>query len=120
MADRNGKRADGWAIAVGTIPVSHFQDCRRSAPMRGLAWPHAAPRWLRLKVTPLGLLALLSSAAAAPAIAQTTPNDPSAIGPLIVTEPKRKPVQRVVSNAGRARVHARVASHTRTPARKPK
>jgi iron complex outermembrane receptor protein len=88
--------------------------------MRGLAWPHAAPRWLRLKVTPLGLLALLSSAAAAPAIAQTTPNDPSAIGPLIVTEPKRKPVQRVVSNAGRARVHARVASHTRTPARKPK
>ena len=88
--------------------------------MRGLAWSHAAPRWLRSKVTPLSLLALLSSAAAAPAIAQTTPNDPSAIGPLIVTEPKRKPVQRVVSNAGRARVHARVASHTRTPARKPK
>jgi iron complex outermembrane receptor protein len=87
--------------------------------MRAFAWSYAAPRWLRSKATPLSLLALLSSAAAAPAIAQTAPNDPSAIGPLIVTEPKRKPVQRVESNAGRPRVHARVASHTRTSARKP-
>src|ERR1700688_2253757 len=119
MADRNGKRADGWAFAVGTLPVSHLQDCRRSAPMRALAWSYAAPRWLRSKVTPLSLLALLSSAAAVPAIAQTAPNDSGTIGPLIVTEPKRRPVQRVEANAGRPRVHARVASRTRTSARKP-
>jgi iron complex outermembrane receptor protein len=87
--------------------------------MRAFAWSHAAPRWLRSKATPLSLLALLSFAAAAPAMAQTTPNNSDTIGPLIVTEPKRKPVQRVETNAGRPRVHARVASHTRTSARKP-
>jgi iron complex outermembrane recepter protein len=87
--------------------------------MRALAWSYAAPRWLRSKVTPLSLLALLSSAAAVPAIAQTAPNDSGTIGPLIVTEPKRRPVQRVEANAGRPRVHARIASRTRTSARKP-
>jgi iron complex outermembrane receptor protein len=88
--------------------------------MRGLASPHAAPCWLRSKVTPLGLLALICSAAAAPAIAQTTPNNSSTIGPVVVTEPKRKPLQRVQADTGRARVHARVAGRTtRTPAGKP-
>jgi iron complex outermembrane recepter protein len=88
--------------------------------MRSFASSHAAPRWLRSKVTPLGLLALLCSAAAAPATAQTAPNDPGAIGPVIVTDPKRKPVQRVQTDAGRARVHARVAGRSsRAPASEP-
>jgi iron complex outermembrane receptor protein len=88
--------------------------------MRGLASPHAAPCWLRSKVTPLGLVVLICSAAAAPVIAQTTPNNSSTIGPVVVTEPKRKPIQRVQADVGRSRVHARVAGRaTRTPAAKP-
>jgi iron complex outermembrane recepter protein len=88
--------------------------------MRGLALSYAAPCWLRSKITPLGLVALLSSAAAAPAFAQTAPDNSGPIGPVIVTEPKRKPVARVQTDAGRPRVHARVAGRTgRKPASKP-
>jgi iron complex outermembrane receptor protein len=88
--------------------------------MRGLVWTYAAPRWLCSKATPLGLAALLSSAAVAPAIAQTAPNNSGTIGPVVVTDPKRKPVQRVPTDASRTRVHARVAGRTtRTPASKP-
>jgi hypothetical protein len=107
-------------FAVGTNILSIFENGRRFAPMRGRAPSYATPYWLRSKVTPLGLVALLSSAAAVPAIAQTAPNDPGTVGPVVVTEPKRKPVARVQTDAGRTHVRARVAGRpARTPAAKP-
>src|SRR6202012_2799158 len=113
-------RADGWAFAVGTFVVSKFRDYRCSAPMRGAAWTHAASHWLRSKATPLGLAALLSTSALAPATAQTAPNDAATIGPVIVTTPKRKPVQRVQTDTGRTQVHTRTAGRsTRTASSKP-
>jgi len=56
---------------------------------------------LRSNATSLSLLALLSSAAAVPAVAQTAPADSGTIGPVIVAEPKRRPVQRAQTDAGR-------------------
>ena len=87
--------------------------------MRGLVSSYAAPRWLRSNATSLSLLALLSSAAAAPALAQTAPNNSGTIGPVVVTEPKRKPVQSAQTDTGRSHVRARVAGRTRTSASKP-
>jgi iron complex outermembrane recepter protein len=75
---------------------------------------------LRSKAAPLSLLALLSSVAATPAAAQTTaPNNSGTIGPVIVTEPKRKQVRRVQTETDRPHVHARVAGRTRTSIAKP-
>jgi iron complex outermembrane receptor protein len=75
---------------------------------------------LRLKATPLGLLALLSSVAATPGMAQTAaPNNPGAIAPAIVAEPKRKPANRVQAEAGRAGQRARVGARTRAATTRP-
>jgi iron complex outermembrane receptor protein len=87
--------------------------------MRAVALFHAGPRWLHAKATPLSLVALLSSAAIAPALAQSTPNNSDPIGPVVVTEPKHKPLQQVQSNAGRPRVHTRSAGRTPTSTSKP-
>ena len=82
--------------------------------MCGFASSYARPLWLRSKVTPLSLLALLSSAASHRPWLRPPPNNPARSDPLIVTAPKRKPVQRVQTDAGRSRVHARVTGRTRT------
>jgi iron complex outermembrane recepter protein len=78
-------------------------------------------RW-RSKATPLSLLALLSSVAITPGLAQTAApsgNNSGAIGPVIVAEPKRKPTTRVQAETPRSSVHARVGGRTRTTAAKP-
>ncbi len=76
------------------------------------------------RLTPLSLLAFLSSVAATPGLAQTTApsagGTPSTLGPVIVAEPRRKPAKRIeAGDAGRARVHARVGGNNRTSAAKP-
>ena len=75
--------------------------------MRALACVACGASLVALESDPARPACPLSSAAAAPAIAQTTPNDPSAIGP--VDRHGAASASRcsgVVSNAGRARVHA--------------
>jgi iron complex outermembrane recepter protein len=78
---------------------------------------------LPLQAAPFGLFALLSSAAVTPGIAQTaapTTSIPGTLGPVIVAEPKRKPVKRVQGGeTGRSHVHARAGGHSRTSAANP-
>jgi len=102
--------------------VSNFENDRRSAPVFARAHLLASvrPRGLRLKATPLGLLALLSSVAATPVMAQTAaPNDSGVIAPAIVAEPKRKPANRAQAETSRAGQRARVGARTRAATTKP-
>ena len=98
--------------------MSNFENDRRSAPVfaRAHSLASARSRGLRLKATPLGLLALLSSVAATPGMAQTAaPSNSGAIAPVIVSEPKRKPAKRVQAETSRAGQRARVGA---APARR--
>ncbi len=104
--------------------MSNFEVDRRSAPIfaRTLVSVQAGQRRWRSKATPLSLLALLSSVAITPGLAQTAApsgNNSGAIGPVIVAEPKRKPATRVQAETPRSSVHARVGGRTRTTAAKP-
>jgi iron complex outermembrane recepter protein len=72
-------------------------------------------RALRCSVAPLGLFALLC-AGATPSLGQTSPqvgNEPGSIGPIVVTQPKRKPVKRVATEADRAGARNRAAGRNR-------
>jgi iron complex outermembrane receptor protein len=75
----------------------------------------ATKRWLRSSVAPLGLLACLCVGQTTAVLAQTaTPTAPGsgALGPVIVTEPQRKPVKR--ARPGSKPVHTS-ARTTRRP-----
>jgi iron complex outermembrane receptor protein len=98
---------DGFAFAVGIFTVSIFIQYRRFTPILTRACS---------SLTPLGLFALLFAGTAQPGMGQTaTPaaSDPNSIGPVIVTSPNRKPVQRAGAETRPARVHARTAGRTR-------
>ncbi|HYJ18702.1 MAG TPA: hypothetical protein VEW72_05985, partial [Burkholderiales bacterium] len=74
-------------------------------------------RWLRSSVAPLALLALVASGATA--LAQGTPQaerKPDSLGPVIVSQPQRKPVNRAEPGTPRVRTPARVAGRPRAPA----
>jgi iron complex outermembrane receptor protein len=77
-------------------------------------------RVLRSKVAPLSLLALLSSVAITPSMAQTAaPNNSSTIEPVIVGQPKRKPAKRVQAETSHPGQHARAGGRTRAATAKP-
>jgi iron complex outermembrane receptor protein len=100
--------------------VSIFENDRRFAPI--LARACAGPHVLRSNATRLGLLVLLSSATATPGIAQTaapTGSNLGTIGPVIVTEPKRKPAKRLGAETAPPRLGSRVAGRARTSVPKP-
>jgi iron complex outermembrane recepter protein len=89
--------------------ASHF-DCRFVAPA---SRPFSTRRWLRCSAAPLALLACLSAGA----VRAQTAQQPGELGPVIVTEPKRKPVKRSSSAEKRAPAATRVANrHTGRPA----
>ena len=74
-------------------------------------------RWLRSSVAPLALFALVASGATA--LAQGTPQaerKPDSLGPVIVSQPQRKPVSRAEPGTRRVRTPARVAGRPRAPA----
>jgi iron complex outermembrane recepter protein len=74
-------------------------------------------RLLRCSATPLALLACLSAGAARAQTAARTGQQPSQLGPVVITEPQRKPVRRTSSGSKRAPVSTRVANrHTGRPA----
>ena len=74
-------------------------------------------RWLRSSVAPLGLLVCVGSGAVSPGWAQGTPQaDRNNLGPVIVSPPQRKPVNRAEPANQRVRSPARVAGRPRAPA----
>jgi len=76
-------------------------------------------RSLRSSVAALGLLALVASGAASPALAQGSPQaerKPDNLAPVLVPPPQRKPLRRAESGTQRVRTPARVAGRPRAPA----
>jgi iron complex outermembrane recepter protein len=74
-------------------------------------------RWLRCSAAPLALLACLSAGAVRAQTTTPTGQPPGQLGPVIVTEPKRKPVKRTSSAEKRVPAATRVANrHTGRPA----
>jgi iron complex outermembrane receptor protein len=72
---------------------------------------------LRCSAAPLALLAGLSAGAVRAQTATPTGQQPGQLGPVIVSEPRRKPVKRTSSAAKRAPASTRVANrHTARPA----
>jgi iron complex outermembrane receptor protein len=79
--------------------------------------PFSTKRLLRCSAAPLALLAGLSAGAVRAQTATPTGQQPGELGPVIVTEPQRKPVKRTSSAAKRAPASTRVANrHTGRPA----
>jgi iron complex outermembrane recepter protein len=93
--------------------TSHFA-CGFFAPA---SRQFSTKRWLRCSAAPLALLACLSAGAALAQTATPAGQQPGELGPVIVTEPKRKPVKRTSSVEKRAPASTRVANrHTGRPA----
>jgi iron complex outermembrane recepter protein len=118
------KRVDGLAFAAGAIIVSNSRSDGRFAPIftraRSLASTCAGPHRLRSKATPFGLLALLSSAAVTPGIAQTaTQPENKQVGPVIVTAPKPTVAKPGESETARPQVRKRAAGRSPKPTAKP-
>jgi iron complex outermembrane receptor protein len=112
-------------VAVERI-VSNFNHDEHLAPRLACArlQPNQArvadlKRWLCASVAPLGLLAFVASGALSPALAQSAPQAerrPDNIGPVIVSQPQRKPLRRAESGTQRVRTPGRVAGRPRSPA----
>ena len=86
--------------------TTHFA-CRFFAPA---SHQFSTKRGLRCSAAPLALLACLSAGAARAESAPPTGQQPDQLGPVIVTEPKRKPVKRTSTDAKRASASTRVAN----------
>jgi iron complex outermembrane recepter protein len=73
-------------------------------------------RWLRSSVAP-GLLIFVASGAVSPALAQGTPQaERNNLGPVIVSPPQRRPINRADPVTQRVRSPARVSGRSRVPA----
>jgi hypothetical protein len=92
--------------------ASHFA-CRFFAPA---SRQFPTKRWLHCSAAPLALLACLSAGAVRAQTATPT-GQPGQLGPVIVSEPKRKALKRTSSAAKRAPAPTRVANwHSGRPA----
>jgi iron complex outermembrane receptor protein len=88
--------------------VSFFNRDRLFTPMVTLACS---------SLTPLGVFALVIAGTLEQSLAQTAApaaSNSNSIGPVVVTSPKRKPVNRAGTETARVRVHARTSGRTRT------
>jgi iron complex outermembrane recepter protein len=86
--------------------TSHFT-CRFFAPA---SRQFPTKRLLRCSAAPLALLACLSAGAVRAQTTAPAGQQPGQLGPVIVTEPQRKPVKRASSAAKRAPASTRVAN----------
>jgi iron complex outermembrane recepter protein len=105
----DGRFASGFSCACFTA-IERNQTTTHSAPRK---------RWLRSSVAPLGVLACLCAGQTTAVLAQTaapTAQGSGDLGPVVVTEPQRKPVKRAQPASARVRTSTRTSKRPAKPA----